>query len=111
VQLTAASKCAEFSSQISPSAKCEVNLASGTVKLMGIFPDSSYTDKNLPLSFQVTNVRNPRSVRPSTYFQIYTMDSAGYAIEASEDSAFVEMQKARQLTLANIKLKSSVVGA
>ena len=107
VALSAATSCGRFSSPIHADARCDVNLSTQTVTATNIFPDSSYADTEVPLSFVVTAIRNPRSVRPSTYFIIETTDSEGYSIEFSDNSAFVEMQIPHPLALANAVAASS----
>ena len=110
--MTRNSRCLNFSSQFARGAKCSFNIKTQTVTAINIFPDSSYSDTDVPLSFKVSAIRNPRSIRPSEYFTIMTTDSEGYAIEGSDNSAFVEMTQAHPLNFGGVSIdeSNSVVG-
>ena len=62
------------------------------------------------LSFEVTNVRNPRSLKPTSFFVIQTQDNEGYLVEESLDTAYVEMTSTPKITSSSVKSESKVVG-
>jgi hypothetical protein len=44
--------------------------------------------ESITLSFEVTNIRNPRSLKPTSFFTMQTLDSYGYSIEESLGTVF-----------------------
>lgn len=110
VLISSSSRCSDYSSQISSSVYCVVDSNSNSVKLYDVFPASAYTGTSA-LSFTVSNIRNPRSLKPTSYFKLYTMDSLGYLIEESLESAFVEMEETPYIHYIKVSPDSLVVGA
>lgn len=81
VGLGSRSRCASYSAQVAAGAPCVLDTSAQTITISDPFPTTPYTDTSSIISFQVTEVRNPRSLRPSEYFAFQTEDAEGYEIE------------------------------
>lgn len=59
---------------------------------------------------KVSGILNPRSLKTSTSFKVFTFDSLGYMIEFKTDMMAVTMTGTKNILAANVQPSSSIVG-
>ena len=59
---------------------------------------------------KVSGIYNPRSIKTSSSFKVFTYDSIGYMIEYKTDMMAVTMSSTRNVMAASVSPSSSTVG-
>ena len=101
-------QCFNTSANFPSVPKCSFN-ATSIIMRFGFQALQRFTPEQGPLLFQVSGIQNPRSLRTSGSFQVFTYDSKGYMIDFKLDQLGVQMQQAQKLQLLEVVPSSQVV--
>ena len=90
--------CFDYSSAIEDSASCTFEKDDRKVTLIDAFKTQAYDSLSEPLELKISGIFTPRSVKPTTNFNITTFDSEGYEIDSHNTYFLPRLANAKNVT-------------
>lgn len=91
-------QCMSYSANIETQATCTFQKDQGSVTLHDGFDVASFDELAEPLVIEIEGIFTPRSVMPTTNFNITTFDSLGYAIDFHDTYFLPPLTDAEQIS-------------
>ena len=103
-------ECLSFSALIDQDATCEFDMDQGMFTLRGGFKNGPYDALATALEITVSSIFTPRSVTPTSIFELRTYDSEGYAIDTHSGYFLPGLRNAEEITEVRLIQSETEVG-